>query len=264
MGSRVGVAVASSLISLSTAVTAFSTVPTFGADQVPFGEGERLVYSIGWYNIIGGTAELVVDEREYRGTPVYRIVSLARSNAFVSMFFPVEDRIESLIHRETLASLRLDTKQREGKRRRARLTEFDQENHTATVVKNGERKVYEIPPDVQDSLSCLYYFRSLPNLQVGETATIDVHESGKNWRLGIVALNREQIETEAGTFETIRTRATVEFEGVFLDRGDVYVWFTDDDRRLPVRMDSKIKVGRISAKLIEYRPATRPAEARLP
>ena len=263
MGPRVGVVLASALISLTSVVAALSTVPTFGADHVPFGQGERLVYSIGWYNVVGGTAELVVDEREYEGTPVYRIVSLAKSNAFVSMFFPVEDRIESLIHRDTLASLRLDVKQREGKRRRARLTEFDQVNHTATVSKNGDRKVYEIPPDVQDSLSVLYYFRSLPNLKVGETATIDVHESNKNWRLAIIALNRERVETEAGEFDTIRTRAAVEFEGVFLDRGDVYVWFTDDDRRLPVRMDSKIKVGRISAKLIEYRPATPGPEARV-
>ncbi len=240
-----------------------SAAPSFGADHVPFGHGERLVYSIGWYNIVGGTAELVVEEREHQGMPVYRIVSLAKSNAFVSMFFPVEDRIESLIDRETLGSLRLDVKQHQGKRRKARLTEFDQVNHTATVSKNGERKTYEIPPDVQDSLSCLYYFRTVPQFDVGDTVTIDVHESSKNWRLAIVGLNRERVETAAGEFSTIRTRAKVEFEGVFLERGEVYVWFTDDERRLPVRMDSKIKIGEISAKLIEYRPAASESHARL-
>jgi hypothetical protein len=237
--------------------------PAFGASHVPFGHGERLVYSIGWYNVIGGTATLDVEEREYNGVPVYRVLSLAKSSSFVSVFFPVEDRIESMIDRETLSALRLDVKQRQGKRRRARVTEFDQVNHTATVVRNGKERVFEIPPSVQDSLSCLYYFRSLPPLQVGETVTIDVHESNKNWRLAIVALNREKVRTGAGEFMAIRTRAKVEFEGVFLERGDVYVWFTDDERRLPVRMDSKIKIGRITARLIEYRPPT-VAEARLP
>jgi hypothetical protein len=237
--------------------------PAFGASPVPFGQGERLVYSIGWYNVVGGTASLDVEEGEQNGVPVFRVRSLAKSNAFVSVFFPVEDRVESVIDRDTLSALRLDVKQRQGKRRRNRVTEFDQVNHTATVIKNGQQKVFEIPPSVQDSLSCLYYFRSLPAIRVGETVTIDVHESNKNWRLGIVALNRERIKTEAGEFMAIRTKARVEFEGVFLDRGDVYVWFTDDDRRLPVRMDSKIKVGRISAKLIEYRPPA-PVEARLP
>ncbi|MFZ5862212.1 MAG: DUF3108 domain-containing protein [Nitrospirota bacterium] len=234
----------------------------FGTSPVPFGHGERLVYSIGWYNVVGGTATLDVDEAEYQGVPVYRVRSLAKSNAFVSVFFPVEDRIESLIDRDTLSALRLDVKQRQGKRKRDRVTEFDQVNHTATVVKNGQQKVFEIPPDVQDSLSCLYYFRSLPAIRVGETVTIDVHESNKNWRLGIEAQKRERIRTEAGEFMTIRVKAKVEFEGVFLDRGDVYVWFTDDERRLPVRMDSQIKVGRISAKLIKYRPPAS-VEARL-
>jgi hypothetical protein len=237
--------------------------PALGAPPVPFGQGERLVYSIGWYNVVGGTATLDMDEAEYQGTPVYRVRSLAKSNAFVSVFFPVEDRIESLIDRVTLTALRLDVKQRQGKRKRDRVTEFDQVHHTATVVKNGKRNVFEIPPDVQDSLSCLYYFRSLPPIKVGETVTIDVHESNKNWRLAIVGQKRERIETEAGKFMTIRTKAKVEFEGVFLEKGDVYVWFSDDERRLPVRMDSKIKIGRISAKLIKYRPPA-PVEAALP
>ncbi len=247
------------------AVTAgLSAAPAVGADDVPFGHGERLLYSISWYSIVGGTAELKVEEREYEGVPVYRVLSLAKSSTIVSLFFPVEDRIESLIHRDTLTALRLDVKQRQGKRRRARVTEFDQVNHTATVIKNGKTKVFEIPPGAQDSLSVLYYFRSLPRIKVGETVTIDVHESNKNWRLAIEGLNRERIKTGAGEFQTIRTKAKVEFEGVFLERGDVYVWFTDDERRLPVRMDSKIKVGQISAKLIEYKPAVKETQARLP
>jgi hypothetical protein len=254
----------SRLVAATVVSSVVSAAPTLGADHVPFGQGEELLYSISWYNIVGGTAELKVEEREHEGTPVYRILSLAKSSTFISLFFPVEDRIESLIDRDTLASLRLDVKQRQGKRRRARVTEFDQVNHTATVIRNGKTKVFEIPAGAQDSLSCLYYFRSLPPIKVGETVSIDVHESNKNWRLAIEGLNRERIETGAGKFQTIRTRAKVEFEGVFLERGDVYVWFTDDERRLPVRMDSKIKVGQISAKLAEYTPAVKERQARLP
>lgn len=233
-------------------------VSASAAAEAPFGNGERLVYELSWYNLVGGTASLDVEEADHDGMPIFRVVSVAKSNAFVSLFFPVEDRIESLIDRETLAAVRLDVKQRQGNRRRERVTLFDQVRHTATVIKNGERKVFDIPPSVQDSLSGLYYFRSLPPIRVGETVTIDVHESNKNWRLGIVGLNRERVRTGVGEFDAIRVRAQVEFEGVFLDRGDVYIWFTNDARRLPVRMESKIKIGRISANLVEYQPGPRP------
>ena len=221
-------------------------------EGVPFGHGERLVYELSWYNLVGGTATLEVEEAEHDGTPAYRVRSLAKSNAMVSMFFPVEDRIESLIDRDGLYPLRLDVHQNEGKRRRERLTEFDQVNHTATVTKHGERHVFDVPPAVQDSLSALYYFRSLPPIRVGQTVTIDVHESSKNWRLAIVGLSHETVTTPAGTFQTVRTRAQVEFEGVFLDRGEVFIWFSDDARRFPVQMRSKIKVGKITARLAEF------------
>jgi len=229
-------------------------------ELVPFGHGERLVYELSWYNLVGGTATLEVEAADQGGTPVFRVRSLAKSNEFVSLFFPVEDRIESLIDRDGLYALRLDVHQQEGKRNRERLTEFDQVSHTATVMKQGERRVFDVPPAVQDSLSALYYFRSLPPIRVGQTVMINVHESSKNWRLAIVGLDRETVTTPAGTFHTVRTRAQVEFEGVFLDRGEVFIWFSDDARRLPVQMKSKIKIGKITARLSEY-TLTRSLEA---
>jgi hypothetical protein len=264
MSRRIGVVRVGWRIGMLLAASIGASGSASAAAEVPFGHGERLVYEIAWFSLVGGTASLAVEEADQDGTPIFRLRSVAKSNSFVSLFFPVEDRIESLVDRETLAALRLDVKQRQGDRRRERVTVFDQVNHVATVVKNGERKVLDIPPRVQDSLSCLYYFRSLPKIEVGETVTIDVHESNKNWRLGIVGLNRERVRTGAGEFDAIRVRTQVEFEGVFLDRGDVYIWFTDDARRLPVRMESKIKIGRISANLIEYHPAPRPASPAMP
>jgi len=240
-------------------LTTIGSSAALGAERtIPFGHGERLIYELSWYNLVGGTATLLVQEDEHGGAPTFRLISLAKSNAFVSLFFPVEDRVESVMDQAGLYSLRLDVRQREGKRRRERLTEFDQVNNRATVIKNGRREVFDIPPAVQDSLSCLYYFRTLPPIKVGQRVTIDVHESNKNWRLAIDGLNRETVRTPLGEFETIRTQAKVEFEGIFLDRGDVFIWFTDDERRIPIHMESKIKIGKIKATLIDYNPG-RPA-----
>lgn len=256
MMSRTGAIFGRWFVGLSAAVGMSWSVVS--AEQLPFGPGERLVYELSWFTLIGGTATLDVQEAERVGTPVFRFRSTAKSNAFVSMFFPVEDHIESLVDQETLSAIRLDVKQRQGKRRRNRVTEFDQVGHVAINVKNGQRKIHSIPPRVQDSLSCLYYFRSLPPIRVGETVTIDVHEGGKNWKLAIKGLNRQKIRTPVGEFQAIRTSAHVEFEGVFLEKGEVFIWFTDDARRLPVQMESRIKIGRVSARLIEYRPGLPP------
>ncbi len=38
-------------------------------------------------------------------------------------------------------------------------------------------------------------------------------------------------------------------EGIFMRKGDVYIWLTDDDRKIPVKMKSKVKVGAVNAVL---------------
>jgi hypothetical protein len=43
-------------------------------------------------------------------------------------------------------------------------------------------------------------------------------------------------------------------EGLFNHQGDLFVWFTDDDRRIPVMMKASVPVGAIEAKLTRYQP----------
>jgi hypothetical protein len=38
-------------------------------------------------------------------------------------------------------------------------------------------------------------------------------------------------------------------EGIFARTGDIVIWLTDDDRRIPVQMKSKVVVGSITATL---------------
>jgi hypothetical protein len=59
-----------------------------------------------------------------------------------------------------------------------------------------------------------------------------------------------------GSFQSLKVKALMRFEGIFMDRGEIYVWLTDDDRRIPVMMQSKIKVGSVSAKLVSKREGT--------
>ena len=78
---------------------------------------------------------------------------------------------------------------------------------------------------------------------------IDVHASKKNFRLEIEILGRETIMVSAGTFDTIKTRAKVRYDGLLMNKGDVYVWFTDDDRKIPVKISGKVRIGSFTASL---------------
>ncbi|MBI5756229.1 MAG: DUF3108 domain-containing protein, partial [Nitrospirae bacterium] len=56
-----------------------------------------------------------------------------------------------------------------------------------------------------------------------------------------------------GVFNTIQIKPILKFEGIFQRKGDVYIWLTDDNRKMPVKMRSKILIGSISADLVEYK-----------
>src|SRR6266508_1983735 len=53
--------------------------------------------------------------------------------------------------------------------------------------------------------------------------------------------------------------------GLFVKQGRLKIWLTDDARRIPVRMRSKVAIGSVSADLEAYTPASpAPREPALP
>ncbi len=223
-----------------------------GSYNRAFDTGEKLVFSLTWMGIPAGTATLEVKEKRIMGDrEVYYVLSTARSNSFISMFYPVEDQVETFIDAEGVYSHGIKVRQREGNYKSDKEIIFDHKNRKAIMTKNGgEPEVFDIPSKIQDSLSCLYYFRTM-NPTVGESVFIDTHESKKNWQLEVKVLKKEKLVTPLGVFNTIKVKALVRFEGVFVDKGDAYIWFTDDDKKIPIQVRSKVKIGSVYATLIE-------------
>ncbi len=221
---------------------------------LPFAPGEHLVYEVRYLGLNAGTATLsVLDAITLDGREIYPLRSTAQSSDLTSIFYPVNDYIESYLDVEGMYSHSIRIKQREGKRRRDKTIAFDQVAHKALQIKDGEQEVFDVPEKVHDSLSSLYYFRLDRNLTPGRSVFIDVHESEKNWRLEIQVLGYETVTTPLGTFNTIKVKTLPRYEGIFINKGAVVIWVTNDDRRIPVIMESKVKIGSITVTLISRR-----------
>ncbi|HKW13239.1 MAG TPA: DUF3108 domain-containing protein [Candidatus Krumholzibacteria bacterium] len=223
----------------------FATVtPAF----VPFGAGEKLVFSVQYGLVTAGEATLEVRNlAAIGGRPAYRIVSDARTNDFFSKIFSVRDRYESYMDTTALHSLRYEKHLREGKFKRDDAVDFDQTGHRA-VYKD---KTVPIPPRTQDVLSALYYIRTLP-LVVGQAISLANHTDGKNYPLVVKVLGREHVKVDAGEFDCIIVEPILRGPGVFTQQGRLTVWLTDDRRRLPVLMKSKVVIGHVAAVLKSY------------
>ncbi len=215
---------------------------------VPFGDGEKFVYSVQYGIINAGEASLEIRNIAFiDSTPCYHIVSDARSNRVFSRFFKVRDRFESFMDTLSLVSLYYEKHLREGKYRKDEEVKFDQKAHKAIY----RDRTVPIPPRTQDVLSALYYVRTLP-LEIGQSFAVANHTNGKNYPLLIKVLKREQITVEAGSFDCIVVEPLLRSAGLFKHQGRLTVWLTDDKYRIPVLMQSKVVVGAISAVLKSY------------
>ena len=174
----------------------FSDVKT---EYVPFGEGERLVFSVQYGLVTAGDATLEIRNlAEIDSVTCYRIVSDARTNSFFSAFFKVRDRFESYMDTTALNSKRYEKHIREGKFKRDEAVDFDQTAHTATY----KDKVVPIAPMTQDVLSAMYYTRTLP-LEVGQSISMASHTDGKNYPIVVKVHRKETVTVDAGTFDCL-------------------------------------------------------------
>jgi hypothetical protein len=76
----------------------------------------------------------------------------------------------------------------------------------------------------------------------------------KTYHLAVRVLERETVKLKSGEFDCFKIQPVLLGEGLFKAKGEVFIWLTADERRIPVRMRSKIFIGSISANMIDYRP----------
>lgn len=220
-------------------------------EMVPFGPGEKFVYSVQYGIISAGEATLEVrNVSVVDGIPAYNIVSNARTNDVFSVVFKVRDRFVSLMDTTNLESVRYEKHLREGKFKRDELVRFDQKLHRAYY----EDKEVPIAPRTQDVLSSMYYVRTLP-LKVGQSIALANHTDGKNYPLMVKVLREERVTVDAGTFDCIVVEPFLRGPGLFQQKGRLTVWVTNDKYRIPVLMKSSIVIGAVSAVLKDYQVA---------
>jgi hypothetical protein len=185
----------------------------------------------------------IVEKNDYQA---YRLVSTARSKGFVSFFHRVRDKVESYMDKDGLYTWHFEKHLREGSYKEDTVVKYDQKNYLAEY----KGRIMGIPPGVQDPLSSLYYLRTR-NFGVGDSVFIGTNADGKNWELEVRCLRKERIKTQVGEFDTLVVKPLLKFGGIFQQKGKLTVWLTDDERKIPVLMRSKIKVGSIAVILIK-------------
>jgi Protein of unknown function (DUF3108) len=111
----------------------------------------------------------------------------------------------------------------------------------------SKRTENDIPGCVTDVVSGLLYVASLPLLQ-GATYSFPLNDGGKTVTINAHVEGKEQIKTPAGTFQTIRVGPEGDYS-VLKNRGRIWIWYSDDERHLPVQIRAKLFWGTLTVYL---------------
>lgn len=220
----------------------------------PFEKGEELTYNISWYGILAGIGKLKVgDKTLYKGKEVYRLVSQGVSAGVMGKFYRVDDRLEVLIDPDGLYPYYAFLYQQEGKRSKTTEVFFHQEKNKITyITNNGRPREFTAPPEVLDLLSSLYFYRS-QELTPTNTIQMKVFNRKKIFSAQTKILGKEILETPLGKLPTLLVKPTVSLNGTSYKTGEVAMWMTADERRIPVKIKIKVPIGHIVATLVEYK-----------
>ncbi len=227
-----------------------------------FAEGERLVFDVGYSFITAGEAVMSIPKTDsVFGRSVYQVLFAVNSTKTFSWIYKVEDRYETYLDIDGVFPWHFTQKVREGSFSRDFSAWFDQVKNIAYA---GDKQ-YPVPPYVHDAVSAFYFVRTLDysKSRVGEKIMLQNFFKDTTYSLAVKFLGRQRIEVDAGTFDCIIVEPLMKEGGLFKSEGRVLIWLTDDERKIPVKVSTKVVVGSIDAELREYSGLNGPIGAKV-
>jgi hypothetical protein len=218
--------------------------------------GEVLHYRVEWRLIRAGSATLSWNPYTSSDEGSWQTDLHLESAGLVSKLYKVDDNYLALLN-DALCMTTSTLTASEGGRRRETTVEVDPERGKAsylerdlnknTVIKSQET---EVPTCVYDVIGGLYRLRTM-RLEPGTSTQLPVSNGKKSVMARVDAEQREDLETPAGVFHTIRHQAFLFNDVLYRRKGRLYIWITDDERRLPVQIRVRLQfhIGTITLQL---------------
>lgn len=178
--------------------------------------------------------------------------SRVASTQWVSMFYEVEDSAVSFVTRKQQKKPAkafaynphtYRFKMVEGPYTANKEFYFDQQKKTITYTDhlNRETTRHMLKDSAMDPLLSLYYIRQIP-LTTGKSVFVSIFNNKMIYRVEVQVLRRETLKTPFGPVNTILVRSNMNCvgDGILYSPGDIYIWLTDDEKRVPILIEKKL------------------------
>ena len=219
-----------------------------GLQSVPV--GEKLEYDIFWWGVLVGNAKMITSLHPLKKRELIELNFQADSNWYLTGFYPVHVRLNSLVNPKTLAPARFESYLKRQWRVHESLITFDLAQNSSIHELSDDRVVLvPIGPTTQDGLSMLYYARTMP-FQLGKTVPLEISADGKNWALNGTVMQAGIIRIgDAGYWPAVEGQVELAYPVPFFHGATARVWFSADQDRIPLLAKISSKIGPVTVVL---------------
>lgn len=217
--------------------------------------GERFTYDISWTGGLKiGEAYVQVNRRDSERELYEIIVRVTSNNGMFSWIYPVDDLHVTVVEGPNRYPVSHESWQEEGYSYEShKLTIFDQDAGLFSYWHNETpARFYQVEGKTYNEFASFLSSRLMP-FETGKPFIVPTWADEKRVEVVVEVMERTNVKkTVLGPVDTIEVMPIMTFSGVYDQRGDTVIWYTDDECRIPVKVNSKVAIGSLTAVLVTY------------
>lgn len=234
-------------------------VPVYQPKYFPFEGGEKAVYRASWNGMFSvATAEIFTTPAVVDGRQVYNVRVEAKTSKALDLIWKMRDTILSTFDAKALLPSRFSFHQRENSRvinTEARYVESTKRWAVNRQQVGKRAKIWEFDSqNTFDPLSAVYLARSL-DFKPGDRLYFKVFGGRYQYLLEMHVERKERVTLYSGktveAFKIIPRLQNITKNGYAERMNEAVIWISADERRMPVKLSSKITFGSVHLELME-------------
>lgn len=230
--------------------------------------GEQLFYRVSYKakmfpNTEVGTVEVTTTEDRTDGRNLYKVEGVGRTMPTYRWFFNIEDSYTVWVNPDTLRPVRFESNIHEGDYTFQSYYTYDWENavvHTRwrRHQKPFQEKQMPLTPESMDAIALFFNLRSAAadSFKAGEPATLlmVLQDTIRHLHYRFLGHETKKIRN-MGKFKTLKFDCQLgTSEGFSFTDGTVFtIWISDDENKIPLYIESPVRIGSINAYISAYK-----------
>jgi len=230
-----------------------------------FHGGEWFKFRIHYGIFNASYATIHLNETLWEGKPVFHAKAVGKTTGLARWFFKVDDYYDSYFTKDAVQPLYFIRNINEGGYKKHVTIRFNHQDASAKVndILNNKKGTYATKPNVQDLISCFYFLRNqldVSSIKKDEFVVVNLFFDASNYAFKFKFLGTETIKTKFGVVKSLKFRPYVQSGRVFRSNESITLWVSDDQNKIPLRLQASLRVGSITADLDEFKGLKNPFE----